>query len=134
MGSQQLLLLVVGVVIVFGALLFGIDLFVGEAVERNREAVINDLFTLAGSAQQYYKKLDEQGGGGGYFTGYEIPARLTANANGTYTIVNTTSNTIVLQGVGIEDSESVAGCSTSNEKVTYRISVSPADATIHKVY
>lgn len=134
MGSQQLLLLAVGVIIVFGALLFGIDLFVGQAVDRNRDAVINDLYVIAGSAQQYYQKLDSQGGGGGYFSGFEIPTKLTVNANGTYTIVNTTSNTIVFQGVGVEDSDTIAGCSASNEKVTYRISVSPTESTIHKVY
>ncbi len=134
MGSQQLLLLTVGVIIVFSALMFGIDMFVAQAVERNRDAVVNDLHIIANSAQQYYHKLDEQGGGGRVFTGFKIPTQLTANQNGTYTIINTTPNTIVFQGVGVEDSDSVMGCSSSSEKVTYRISVTADESTLHQVY
>jgi hypothetical protein len=103
MGQQQLLLIVLGVIIVGIAIVVGINLFQSSAVDANRNAVIQDLNTLAAKAQEYFKKPTSLGGGGNSFVGFVIPTGLGTNANGTYTISTAgTATSIVFTGVGTE--------------------------------
>ena len=134
MGSQQVLLFGVGIVLVVTAVFVGIDYFVSQSIESNRDAVIIDLNAIANQAQQYYSKPVETGGGGRNFTGFQVASGYASNLNGTYTIVSTTVNRIVFEGVGTEYSDTQVGCSSSSEKATYQISVSPMESTIRKVY
>jgi Tfp pilus assembly protein PilE len=103
MGQQQLLLIVLGVIIVGIAIVVGINLFQSSAVDANRNAVIQDLNTLAAKAQEYYKKPTSLGGGGNSFVGFTIPTGLSSNANGTYAISGSaTATQIVFTGTGTE--------------------------------
>ena len=101
MGQQQLLLIVLGVIIVGIAIVVGINLFQSSAVDANRNAVIQDLNTLASKAQEYYKKPTSLGGGGNSFLGFVTPTGLASNANGTYTLTATAAN-VVIVGTGTE--------------------------------
>jgi len=56
MGTQQLLLIVLGVVIVGIAIAVALTLFKSNAQSSNREQVIGDLDNLGSQAQQYYRK------------------------------------------------------------------------------
>ncbi len=110
MGSQQLLLIVLGLIIVGVAVVVGIGMFQDNALDHNRAMVIADLKTLASKAQHYYGRPMTMGGGNNSFVGLTADARgigmlagtaFTDNANGTYSIMSDGTNTEVdLQGVG----------------------------------
>ena len=135
MGTQQLLLIVLGVVAVSVAVLAGLSYFAGQAVESNRDQVIANLNTLANMAQAYFKKEKNLGGGGSSFAGFDIPENLKENAAGTFELLNATSTRALIEGVGVEDSgTSGGGCSESTQKITYQISVTASETSLKKIY
>ncbi len=99
MGQQQLLLILLGIIVVGVAVVVGINLFSANAIEAKRNNVINDLIHLASDAQKYYKTPKSMGGGSQSFTGWEIPAKLKTNADGSFTATVTVDN-VILIGVG----------------------------------
>jgi hypothetical protein len=120
-GQQQLLLIVLGVIIVGIAVIVGINLFNASAVSSNRDAVISDLNNLAVSAHEYFRKPSAMAGGGLSFANYSIPAGLSSNGNGTYSITTVgTATTIVFQGVG---TQVVSG--SNKVTVNYKVFVPP---------
>src|SRR5208283_4557314 len=110
MGSQQLLLIILGLIIVGVAVVVGIGMFQDNALDHNRAMVIADLKTLASKAQHYYARPQTMGGGNNSFVGLTADARgigmlagvaFTNNVNGTYTIMSDGTTTEVdIQGVG----------------------------------
>jgi hypothetical protein len=104
MGSQQLLLIVVGVVLVGIMIAIGLFMFRDQAAATNRDAISTDLVQLAAAAQKYYRRPAILGGGDGRsFTGLTISKLTTkpTNANGSYTLT-VGSSSVVLTGVGNE--------------------------------
>lgn len=77
MGTQQLLLIIVGLIVVGIAIAVGVAMFGSSSVEANRDSLINDINNLAANAKQYRSKLRTMGGGGGSYLGYLIPSNLT---------------------------------------------------------
>ncbi len=112
MGHQQLLLVILGVVLVGIAVAVGFSMFSDNAVSANRDAVSDDLISLAGRAQQYYHRSKTEGGGGNSFIGLTADAaglqKLTSlpdgkDGNGTYSIIVAgTANAVALEGIGLE--------------------------------
>lgn len=114
MGTQQLMLIVLGVIIVGIAVVVGMQMMGESAVDANKRACTNDLLALATKAQQWFRTPTALGGGGRSFAG------LTANAAGLAKITNdaTTENgtlaiktagdadNVVLQITGVEDADS----------------------------
>jgi hypothetical protein len=86
MGTQQLLLIVLGVVIVGVAIAVGITLFKSNAEATNRDQVVSDLENLGSVAQQYYRKPISFGGGEGNFQNFSLPPLDTANGNGSFSL------------------------------------------------
>ena len=74
MGSQQLLIIVLGVIVVGIAVAAGIAIFGGNANQANKDAITHDLSLMASSAQAYYHKPSLLGGGGKSFTGITLNA------------------------------------------------------------
>ena len=135
MGTQQLLFIVLGVIAVSVAVLAGINYFQSQAVESNRDQVIIDLNSLANMAQAYYKKSKQLGGGERSFVGFELPDNLTETAAGTFELINATSTRATIEGVGNESSgASGGGCTESQQKITYQISVTATETSLRKVY
>ena len=134
MGQQQLILIAVGVIIVGVAVTVGLTYFPNKAVQFNRDAIIKDLVTLASDAQAYYKKASGSGGGQGSFVGYNIPQKLKLTDNGSFRIVNTRQDRIILQGVGKETREQDLSCNIGGLKITYRITVTPEGTNLHQIY
>ncbi len=113
MGTQQILLIVLSVIIVGVAIAVGISMFNAQAYNSNKTAIASDAQSFATQIVQYYKTPVSQGGGGG-----EIPAALTAtqlgsylgwgaasttNENGTFTVAITTtgaSGVATITGIG----------------------------------
>jgi len=88
MGTQQLLLIAVGVVLIGIMVAIGIFMFKDQSSATNRDQVSNDLVNLAAQAQKYYRRPATLGGGSSSFGGLTL-GRLTSkpiNANGEYTL------------------------------------------------
>jgi len=96
MGQQQLLLLVLAAVIVGLAVVTGINMFGANALQANEDAIRNDLVSLSGEAQAWFRRPVALGGGGNTFAALTGAAGWTSinhvptganfvNANATYT-------------------------------------------------
>jgi hypothetical protein len=108
MGSQQLLLVVVGVVLVGIMIAVGLFLFRDQASATNRDAVSNDLAQFGASAQKYYRRPAVLGGGQSSFAGLTMPKITTrpSNANGSYVLtpspVPAGTTSVNITGTGTE--------------------------------
>ncbi|MBR9978005.1 MAG: hypothetical protein KFH87_07950, partial [Bacteroidetes bacterium] len=94
MGTQQLLLIVLGVIIVGIAVVVGINIFGTNAEQANKDAITQDCLRLAAAAQGFYRKPTMLGGGNNTFDKITIEdcgmaddgAGAGVNVNATYTI------------------------------------------------
>ncbi|HMK37953.1 MAG TPA: hypothetical protein VK569_01350 [Bacteroidota bacterium] len=118
MGSQQLLLVAVGLIIIGIMIAVGMTMFHDQAASTNRDEVANDLAHYAAMARAYYRRPSAFGGGNYSFRGLtmaKITSR-TTNDNGTYMLtpdpVGGTPDHVTLTGVGTE-----AGLDGSNVRV-----------------
>ena len=111
MGTQQLLLIVLGVIIVGIAVVVGINIFGTNAEQANKDALTQDCLRLASAAQGYYRKPTMLGGGNNDFTGITIEdcgmsddgTGSGSNVNGTYTITTAAATDFVITGVSATD-------------------------------
>jgi hypothetical protein len=109
MGSQQLLLIVVGVVLVGIMIAVGMSMFKDQASSTNRDSISNDLIHFAVQAQKYYRRPALLGGGAHSFNGLRFFhfAKSPTNANGTYVLSPdpaTSSDVFVtITGTGVND-------------------------------
>ena len=113
MGTQQILLIVLSVIIVGIAVAVGITMFNSQASSSNRQAVIGDMNNLAASALSFYKTPTTHGGGGntwstgvdvvGQWLGYDYDSGTSAcsTGNGIFTL-SIASDILTITGVGTE--------------------------------
>ena len=101
MGQQQLLLIVLAVIVIGAAVLWGIGLFRGSAIESKRDLLISESADIAMSAISYYKKPFQFGGGGNSFQDWEIPTKLVRTEAGHY-VANVTDDLVIITGTGTE--------------------------------
>jgi len=94
MGTQQLLLIIVGIIITAIGISVGIQLFGASSVSSNRDALVNDINNIAANAKQYRSRIGAMGGGGGSYVGYLIPDKLVDNDDGSF--ATTTSRVSVV--------------------------------------
>jgi hypothetical protein len=102
MGSQQMLLLIIGVLMVGLMISVGVIMFGDSAAASNRDAIANDLSALASRAQVYQKKPRCLGGGGNSFIGFALMYGATNNQNGAYAVSGATATEVTIEGVGSE--------------------------------
>jgi len=88
MGTQQLLLIVLGVIIVGIAIAVGITMFKGNLQSSNRDQVISDLENLGATAQQFYRKPTTMAGGGFDFDNFALTPVDTGDGNGSYSLAS----------------------------------------------
>ena len=115
MGTQQILLIVLSVIIVGVAIAVGITMFRNQAYNSNKTAVAGELQQYASQVVQWYKTPVSQGGKGspatfayapgadtlGTFIGFG--GATTTTDTGTYTITTATSAPqVTITGVGKE--------------------------------
>jgi hypothetical protein len=62
-----------------------------QAVQGNRDAIINDLNTIAWKVRQHRILPTSLNGGGGSFVGFSMSSEIAATENGRYTLVTTDS-------------------------------------------
>jgi len=113
MGTQQILLIVLSVIIVGVAIAVGISMFNSQAYNSNKSGIAADAQSFATQIVQYYKTPESQGGFGGGdvanldeaaiagYLGFDATTFDTTNENGTYTIsLDGTTGMPVITGVG----------------------------------
>lgn len=111
MGTQQILLIVLSVIIVGVAIAVGISMFNSQSYNSNKTAIASDAQSFATQAVQYYKTPESQGGAGGRganMTQAKVSAFLsfdptnfnTSNENGTYVVTTPDSTHVVITGTG----------------------------------
>jgi hypothetical protein len=112
MGTQQILLIVLSVIIVGIAVAVGITMFNSQASSSNRQAVIGDMNNIAAAALSYFKTPATHGGGGNVFgttpvavggwVGFEFDGTdECTTANGAFTL-SCTNTVLTIVGVGTE--------------------------------
>jgi hypothetical protein len=111
MGSQNLILTMVGIVIVALAISVAVSMFQSNSIDSNRKAIIGDLQFFASKARSYYVRPASAAGGNRSFVGLTI-TRLTTrtqNENGRYFIESATADELVLVGKGktVDDGDTV---------------------------
>ncbi len=114
MGTQQILMIVLSVIIVGIAVGVGITMFQNQAKNSNRQAVIADLNNFAAMAEAFYKVPASMGGGGNgnpgfqnsnhelsYYLGFSS-SDTTSNGNGEYKLSGFGQHTVTITGTGTE--------------------------------
>ena len=102
MGTQQLLLIVLGVIIVGIAVVVGITIFGSNADQANKDAVTQDCLRIAAGAQGFYAKPSMLGGGGNTFTGITVAdcgMKPDSNANAKYSFSAVSATSCTVKGV-----------------------------------
>lgn len=76
MGQQQLLIVILVTIIIGIATLVAVNTFDAAAESANRDAIINDISSLASEGHQYYTNPVVLGGGGRAFDGFTIQGKI----------------------------------------------------------
>ncbi len=119
MGTQQILMIVLSVIIVGVAVGVGITMFQNQAINSNRQAVIADLNNFASQAIAWYKLPENMGGGGNGVPGFGITTEETPPTAG------------LLSYLGFVDPETGEGVSTyTNDNGTYELTANASTLTI----
>ncbi|MCH8289434.1 MAG: hypothetical protein IID12_10090 [Candidatus Marinimicrobia bacterium] len=103
MGQQQLLLIVLGTIIVGVAVIVGINMFTTGAVNAERDALLQDVNSVASSAVSFWRRPAVLGGGARTFVGVSDITRFGAdssNANGNFVMSSITSAQFTLTATG----------------------------------
>ena len=98
MGTQQLLLAVLGIFMVGAAIALASGLFGTHAEKSTKESIVSECINIGQLAQQYHAKAREMGGGSKSFVGWEISSHLKSTANGNYTISARNSTQLIIVG------------------------------------
>lgn len=116
MGTQQILLIVLSVIIVGAAIAVGITMFTTQAVSSARQAVLMDMNNFAAQAMQYYRTPASLGGAGySVFAAEDLAKFIDATATGTTVSTPNGSYTITVTGTGVGENLTVQFDSTPNE-------------------
>lgn len=107
MGQQQLLLIVLGTIIVGVAVVVGINMFTTGAINAERDALLQDVNSIASTASSYWRKPAVLGGGARSFVGVTDVTTFGAdssNANGSFAITGSATVTqFVLTATGANE-------------------------------
>jgi hypothetical protein len=143
MGTQQILLIVLSVVVVGIAVAVGITMFNNQAVNSNRQAVISDLQNLGAQVMAWYRMPASMGGGGQTvptsgelgesglldYIGFSAASNGYSTENGTYSI-SADGDAITIIGVGTETANA-GGSAVQATLVITPDSESPLQTTIN---
>ena len=121
MGTQQILLIVLSVIIVGAAIAVGIQMFNSQSYSASKSAIAADAQSYASQIVQYYKTPESQGGAGGTLAigdeakianfigwgstteGETTTANTMDNDNGEFKIIVTSATQVDVLGLSKED-------------------------------
>lgn len=89
MGSQQSLLIILGVIVIAIAITVGVTLFRSNASDADRNQVVNRLMSLSLKAQEFYREPVSMSGGGDTFQNFNLTSSDTGDASGSYSVRHT---------------------------------------------
>ncbi len=126
MGSQQILMIILGVIVVGIAVSIALLFFDQSAEQANKDALAQDCLKIASAAQAYYRKPFMLGGGSNSFDGItirdcgmaDIGGGEGQNLSGTYSIASASGNTVNILGVC---------ASNASQTVTVSVDMSQTD-------
>ena len=98
MGTQQLLLVVLGIFVVGVAIVLASGLFGTHSEETTKDNIASECINIGQLAQQFYAKPRELGGGSKSFEGWEISSYLDSTSNGIYTISARNNTQLIIIG------------------------------------
>jgi hypothetical protein len=116
-GQQQLLIVLLGVVIVSIAIAAGMGLFGANKVKANKDAIINDMNTIAVSALRYRSKPKVLLGGGGSYRGFVLSDKYKPNPNATYACVANDSEITILAISAVDSTNTITGMAGTDGKL-----------------
>lgn len=96
MGTQQLIFLVLGTIIVAIAITVGIGAFRSYHTESIGDQMQSTLTTLAVEAKAHFLKPKTLGGGGGSFDGFSLPKDINNSPDIVYTMSTSTTRVQVV--------------------------------------
>ena len=107
MGTQQILFIALGVIIVGIAVAIAILIFGKNADQANKDALTQDCLHLASAAQGYFSKPSMLGGGSNSFNGLRITdcgmqdngEGAGENLSGTFSIIKADGKSLTIQAV-----------------------------------
>ena len=137
MGTQQILLIVLSVIIVGAAIAVGIQMFNNQAYSANKSAIAADAQSFASQVVQYFKTPTSQGGAGGTLpTGDGAAAKIGSfigwggadtNIDGkSYIIGTVAADAVTIYGLGNE----VKGGNRPAVRTIVTLSSGEIDATV----
>lgn len=104
MGTQQILLIALGLFLVSIAVAVGLNIIHAQSASSNRDAIVNDLNDIVANANQFKLRPTGFGGGGGVYDrskgavrDYDIPVVMKKNANASYSCI-IASDKIIITG------------------------------------
>ena len=103
MGTQQLLLIVLGLIIIAVAIAGGIYLFDAYAESSVKDNIVSECSSLGSLAQQYYNKSGEMGGGDKSFIGWNISEHVDSTHSASYSIVLANNEKLILRGTPLKE-------------------------------
>jgi len=109
MGQQQLLIVILGVLIVGIAIAAGMGLFSSNKVNANRDAIINDMSSIALSAFRYKSRPKALGGGSGSYLGFVMSEKYKSTANASYSCVAQDSTLSIMATSVIDSASTIQG-------------------------
>jgi hypothetical protein len=98
MGTQQLLLIILGVVIIGVAMIVGLSLFAAHAVQSNKDEIIHDINNIATYTYQYRMRPTVMGGGQDSYVNCVLPSKFASNDNAVYSLSGASATAIVITG------------------------------------
>jgi len=111
MGTQQILMIVLAIIVVGAAISVGIVMFDTQARNQTRRAVTVEIADIAVEAQAWFRKPKMLGGGEGSFDSNDVDSLITyinggrigdiVTPTGTYTITYQSNNTIKISALSL---------------------------------
>lgn len=105
MGSQQFLLIILGIIIVALFIAFTQGTISAQAEESAKESIILECNNLALMSMRYFNTSSSMGGGGRSFKGWKIDSRLDTTLNGIYTATLPDDEKLLITGRPLNSSD-----------------------------
>jgi hypothetical protein len=96
MGTQQLLFVILGIIIVSIGIAVGFTLFSAQSTASSRDAMINDLNHLGATAYKYRNTIRALGGGAGSYSDFTIPSSMKSNDDASFSVADVQVNSLTL--------------------------------------
>ncbi|MCZ6703761.1 MAG: hypothetical protein O6940_12070 [Ignavibacteria bacterium] len=99
MGTQQLLLIIIGMIVLAAAIAVGNLLFNAHSESSTKDTIVSECMNLGSLAQQYFFKSTEMGGGDRSFVGWNISKHIDSTLSATYSIISANNEKLILKGL-----------------------------------